>query len=322
MTDLERGPQSEEIPYAALPSDTAGVRYEHGPDSRRRAGVPAGRTTEVLHDASRLYPGTSRRVWIHVPQACDPGEPASVVFFLDGWWYLDPDGEVRGGIVLDNLVHAGAIPPTVGVFVDPGVVIGEVDPQRRKNRNREYDAFDDTNARFLLEEIAPLVTATAPLADNPGRWAICGGSSGGNGALTAAWHRPDRFGCVIASLSSFAQIPGGNPYPGLIARTAPKPLRIFMQAARHDLGHGQPTANWYVENLRVSAALDEAGYRHRLVLGDGGHSPNHGGVLLPDALRWLWSDDGDPGPRTAPSSGLRGYGRVDGSDESTEGPDR
>lgn len=26
----------------------------------------------------------------------------------------------------------------------------------------------------------------------------------------------------------------------------------------------------------------------RLVLGDGGHNPNHGGVLLPDALRWLF----------------------------------
>jgi hypothetical protein len=24
------------------------------------------------------------------------------------------------------------------------------------------------------------------------------------------------------------------------------------------------------------------------VLGDGGHDPNHGGAILPDALRWLW----------------------------------
>lgn len=37
---------------------------------------------------------------------------------------------------------------------------------------------------------------------------------------------------------------------------------------------------------RVAAALAEAGYDLRLVVGDGGHSPNHGGVLLPDALRW------------------------------------
>lgn len=48
-----------------------------------------------------------------------------------------------------------------------------------------------------------------------------------------------------------------------------------------------PTRNWLAENLRVAAALAEAGYDLRLVLGDGGHSPNHGGVLLPDALRWI-----------------------------------
>jgi enterochelin esterase family protein len=24
------------------------------------------------------------------------------------------------------------------------------------------------------------------------------------------------------------------------------------------------------------------------VLGDGGHDANHGGAILPDALRWLW----------------------------------
>ena len=42
------------------------------------------------------------------------------------------------------------------------------------------------------------------------------------------------------------------------------------------------------ENLRSAAALAEPGYDMRLVLGDGGHSANHGGVLLPDALRWVW----------------------------------
>jgi hypothetical protein len=46
--------------------------------------------------------------------------------------------------------------------------------------------------------------------------------------------------------------------------------------------------NWFSANLRVAAALAERGYDLRLVLGDGGHDPNHGGAILPDALRWLW----------------------------------
>jgi hypothetical protein len=59
--------------------------------------------------------------------------------FQDGHWYLDPEGEVRAAIVLDNLIHRGDIPVTIGVFVDPGVLEGAEDP---KNRNVEYDALE------------------------------------------------------------------------------------------------------------------------------------------------------------------------------------
>ncbi|MBZ2197065.1 alpha/beta hydrolase [Occultella gossypii] len=276
------------VPYAALPYDIDGIVYEHGDDSVPRVGVLPGSTIEVTHRSSRVYPGTTRSVWIHVPAACAASEPSAVMFFQDGWWYLDPTGQVRAGIVLDNLTSTGAIRPAIGVFVDPGLRVDVDDSQLRKNRNVEYDAFDDRYATFLIEEIAPLVRQHVRITEEPDGWGICGGSSGGNCALTAAWTRPDRFRRVVAYLSSFAQMPNGNPYPDLIPDTPPKPLRVFMHTARYDLGHHQPHRNWYAENLRVSAALDEAGYDHRLVVGDGGHSTNHGGVLLPDALRWVW----------------------------------
>ncbi|WP_345712190.1 alpha/beta hydrolase [Kineococcus glutinatus] len=275
--------------YRPLPLDLGDVRYAHGPDSSRRPGVPAGTTTELRWDASSVYPGTSRKIWIHVPARYDDSQPAGLVVFNDGWWYLDPAGEVRGAVVLDNLVHRGDIPSTIGVFVDPGEFPGAAQP---KNRNVEYDAFDDRYATLLLDEVVPLVTARYAVTDDPGRWVVCGGSSGGNAAFTAAWLRPDRFRRAVCFLSSFAQMPGGNPYPGLLARTAPKPLRFFLQARHRDLGWNQPTGNWFAENLRVAAALAEAGYDIRLVLGEGGHSPNHGGVLLPDALRWALASPG------------------------------
>jgi hypothetical protein len=110
-------------------------------------------------------------------------------------------------------------------------------------------------------------------------------------AFTAAWLRPDKFRHVIGFLSSFTQMPGGNPYPRLIPSAPPKPLRIFLQAGHRDLHWNEPESNWLSNNLRVAAALAEAGYDFRLVLGEGGHSPNHGGVLLPDALRWLSRTD-------------------------------
>jgi hypothetical protein len=63
-------------------------------------------------------------------------------------------------------------PVTIGVFVDPGVVTGADDP---KNRNIEYDAFDDRYVTFLLTEIIPHVTRRYSITDDPARWGICGG---------------------------------------------------------------------------------------------------------------------------------------------------
>jgi hypothetical protein len=157
-----------EVPYQSLPLHQSDVRYAHGPDSAARPGVPAGETTEFDWNDSAVYPGTSRKFWVHVPAGYDPAEPASLMVFQDGWWY---------------------------------------------------------------------------------------------------------------------------PYPELVPRVPGKPLRVFLQAGHRDLRWNEPERNWLADNLRVAAALAEAGYDFRLVLGDGGHSPNHGGVLLPDALRWLWRSD-------------------------------
>jgi enterochelin esterase family protein len=250
--------------------------------------VPAGDTVEFEWRDSTIFPGTSRRFWIHVPALYDPAEPAGLMVFQDGQLYLDPEGEVRGGIVLDNLTHRGDIPVTIGIFVDPGVFEDVADAENRKNRNVEYDAFSDRYVTFLLNEIIPEVTQRYSVTEDPDRWGICGGSSGGNCAFTAAWLRPDRFRRVIGCLSSFVQMPEGNPYPELISTAPRKPVRIFLQAGHRDLRWNEPERNWLASNLRVAAALAEAGYDFRLVVGDGGHSPNHGGVLLPDALRWLW----------------------------------
>ena len=283
-----------DVPFSPLPIDQSDVRYVHGPDSVAQEGVPSGTVTEFEWNQSKAYPGTLRKFWVYVPVQYDAMEPASLMVFQDGEDNLDPLGEVRAATVLDNLIHRGDLPVTIGVFVNPGVLADVVIPDGRRNkqRNAEYDAFDDRYVNFLLDEIIPEVTRHWSITDDNDRWGICGFSSGGNCGFTAAWLRPDAFRRVICCLSSFTQMPDGNPYPSLISRTPRKPLRIFMQAGHRDLGWNEPEDNWLSNNLRVAAALAEADYDFRLVLGDGGHNPNHGGVLLPDALRWVFRSTG------------------------------
>jgi enterochelin esterase-like enzyme len=266
-----------EIPYMRQPTDFP-VRYAHGPDSFPQPGVPRGEISEYALDKSRAFPGTSRPYWVYVPAQYSE-EPASLMVFQDGRHYVDPDDEMRVPVVFDNLIHRGELPVTIGVFVDPG---------EPGNRNHEYDAFDDAYANFLLTEILPGIQDRYLIADDPDRWAVAGASSGGSCAFTVAWMRPDRFRRVLSFVGSFAQIRGGNPYPELIRETPPKPLRVFLQAALRDLGWNASGLNWLSANLRVAASLAEQDYDFRLVLGDGGHDVNHGGAILPDALRWLW----------------------------------
>src|SRR5919201_3254369 len=269
-----------EAPYVRQPTDfSTPVRYAHGPDSFRQPEVPEGTILEHEWNASTVFPRTERRYWVYVPAQYTASEPASLMVFQDGRLYLDPEDEMRAGIVFDNLIHRGEMPVTIGVFVDPG------EPD---NRNAEYDTFSDAYATFLLTEILPNVRDRYLVTDDPDRWAIAGGSSGGSCAFTVAWMRPDRFRRVLSFLGSFAQLRGGNRYPELIRDTPKKPLRVFLQAATRDLNWDAAEGNWFSANLRVAAALAERGYDLRLVLGDGGHNPNHGGAILPDALRWLW----------------------------------
>jgi enterochelin esterase-like enzyme len=266
----------DEIPYVRQPIEFP-ARYAHGPDSLPQPDVPRGALNEYAWNDSRVFPRTQRRYWVYVPVQYTSSRPAALMVFQDAEWYIDLEFEVRAPIALDNLIHRGEMPATIVVFIEAS-----------ENRNAEYDAFSDSYATFLLEEVIPAVRAEYAITDDPDLWAIAGGSSGGNCAVTAAWFRPDRFRRVLCSLGSFAQMPGGNPYPRLIRETPRKPLRIWLHAATRDLNWDKPHYNWLSANLEVASALAERGYDFRFILGDGGHDGNHGGVLLPDALRWLW----------------------------------
>ncbi|MCR2827264.1 enterochelin esterase, partial [Microbacterium sp. zg.Y909] len=121
------------MPFVPLPLEQADVDYVYGPDSFTRLGVQPGSIEEIRIDTSARFPGTSRTIWVHRPAGVRTSAECAVMFFNDGWWYLDPEGDVRGATVLDNLSAAGDLPPMVSVFVDPGVLHVDAVPMKHRN---------------------------------------------------------------------------------------------------------------------------------------------------------------------------------------------
>jgi enterochelin esterase family protein len=290
--------------------------YPLGPDSLPQDGIPKGRLEGPFEFHSRIIENTTRRYWIYVPAQYDGARPANVLVFQDGARAISPTGSLRVPQVLENLIGKKQIPVTIGIFITPGQR-GDVFPDsigtgNPNNRANEYDALSDAYTRFLIEELLPEVGKKYTLTTDAAGRAIGGTSSGAICAFTVAWNRPDQFRNVISFIGSYTAIgyrpardgqpmtPGGDLYPGLIRRTPIKPIKIFLQDGSNDLNN--QFGNWFLANNSMLSALEwangnadaqkTAGPRYKVnhVWGDGAHSDAHGGSILPDVLRWIWSD--------------------------------
>ncbi len=290
-------------------------QYPLSADSLPQAGVPKGKLEGPFLFKSRIFTNTVRQYWIFVPAQYTADKPACVLVFQDGQRATKTNGSLRVPQVMENLIAKKEMPVTIGIFITPGGrggVYAEGGGGNPSNRSIEYDSLNDNYARFVVEEMLPEVGKSYNLTKDPEGRAIGGTSSGAICAFTVAWERPDEFRKVISCIGSFTgiayrpahdgqpMVPGGDLYPTLIRKNPIKPLRIFLQDGANDLSneHG----NWFLANQQMLSALEWAnanadrqhssGPRYQInhVWGEGNHSDNHGGAILPDILRWMWQD--------------------------------
>ncbi|MBO9574119.1 MAG: esterase family protein [Sphingobium sp.] len=292
--------------------------YPLGPDSQVNPAIAHGQLLGPFEFRSKVIPGTVRRYWVYVPAGykAEGGQAPNLLVFQDGQRATNPGGSLRIQNVLDNLIAKGDIPQTVGVFVTPGNLsehypdnLGMSNPDHRW---QEYDVLTDDFSRMLIDELLPEVARQWRFTSDPARRVIGGTSSGAIASFTVAWRHPEAFRNVISMIGSFtgiaaqdaaqaaAPVPAGDLYPRLIRKSPIRPIRIFLQDGSNDLDneHG----NWFLANQQMLAALNwansnadakkDSGPRYDVnhVWGDGAHSDQHGGSLLPDILRWIWRD--------------------------------
>ncbi|MGO9518515.1 MAG: SMP-30/gluconolactonase/LRE family protein [Candidatus Korobacteraceae bacterium] len=296
---------------------TPNNHYVLSPDSMSQSGVPQGETFHFVFDHSTIYPGTFREISVYVPAEYKADKPACVYVGLDGLGF-------NASTVFDNLIYKHEMPVTIAIGIAPGAVASDRqesnvvanrtdtaqgdDPNPRYNRSFEFDSLNANLAHFILEEVFPEVerrkTASGlriRLSKDPNDRAAGGASTGGIGAFTLAWERPDAFRRVFTAVGTFVGMRGGDHYAVLIRKTAPKPIRIFMQDGSEDEWmRGPEMGDWWMSNQTIERALEFAGYQVKHVWGGGSHNDAQAQAIFPDAMRWLWKDW--PQPITAGES--------------------
>ncbi len=225
--------------------------------------------------------------WVYVPSQYQAGHAAAIMILNDGLKYNGDQEATPSRFntpqVFDNLIHEGAMPVTIGVFIDPGTDDGHHVGGGDGGRSRQYDTANDQYGKFILDEFIPSeITSNYDIVTDPDGWAMGGHSSGGNASVSVAWFYPDRLRKVLIASATLGLT--GGVFPGAFLDVdPPKPLRIYHTAGSQDDGNATGPNSQLAENLMTM------GYHYRYRPSEDVHYPPAAAAAdYPDALRWLW----------------------------------
>jgi enterochelin esterase family protein len=202
----------------------------------RNASTAAGRMTQYSLKSERLK--NERPVSVYTPAGYRAsGEPSALMIVFDRGAYLSA---IPTPTILDNLIAASRIPPTVAVFVD--------NPDQA-TRTREL-APNPEFPEFLVSELLPWVHARYNVTTDPRQTVVAGSSFGGLAATTyAALRHPERFGNVLCQSGDFSWAPDHIHVMGRLAdattetgwlakefiRSSKLPIRFHMDAGTFEV---------------------------------------------------------------------------------------
>lgn len=181
--------------------------------------------------------------------------------------------------ILDNLIHRLEIPPMVVAMT------------QSPNRVVEY-AADEKHARFLADELVPLLENEFPLLEGPQDRALLGASFGAVASLHTSWVRPGVFGKLLLQSGSFAFTDIGDHDRGPLFdpvvefvnafRSEPRaPEQIFLSCGTYE------SLIYY--NRSMLPVLQGVGSDVRLVEAQDGHNWENWRDRLREGLTWLFA---------------------------------
>ncbi|MBN2201881.1 hypothetical protein JW777_08015 [bacterium] len=255
-------------------SEIAMSGYLSPPETAYDPSIPHGSLDSLVFRSPSL--GNERAVSVYLPpgfsdQACGM---LPLLLVTDGGEYITL-GSMRN--ILDYLIHSGAIPRIIAVFVNP------------LDRNREYWANPDYE-RMLAVELVPWVETRYPTARTASHRGILGASLGGLTALDTFLSHPDVFGLCVSQSGAF-----WVDHAVMVDRVR----NVEAVSGRVSLDWGTYEPEIPELNKTVAVLLSERGARVRTAEFHEGHSWGSWRAHVGDALRFVFGkadlNPNDPG---------------------------
>ena len=149
----------------------------------------------MLHKVHSDILQNDRSVRVYTPSGYSQNhEPYALLVLFDGTIYAD---SLDLPAILDNLIAARRIKPTVAVLLDS------------PNRGKEL-FFDTCFVDFLIKELLPWIRSAYHVTTEPAKAVIGGMSLGGLTAAFVAMHHPEVLGNVLSQSGSFSYGQNGS----------------------------------------------------------------------------------------------------------------
>ena len=243
--------------------------------TKERTDVPKGKVESFTIQDNQYQ--RRRKVWVYTPPGYNAKatEPYRLLLSFDGEDYIS---DIPAPVILDNLLAAGKIHPTVQVMID--------NSEDRLGDLANHRKFAD----FLARDLLPWAQKNFPVTREAGNTTVCGYSAGGLAAAYVAFRYPNLFGNVLSQSGAFwrGNEGGTEQLEWLTAqyKNAPKMnVRFYLEVGANETGRTAGGPIFIETNRRLRDVLRAKGYDVKyLEAPNASHNAEHWRAQLADGI--------------------------------------
>lgn len=222
-----------------------------------------------------------RKVWVYLPAGYNASSASAypLIISFDGQDYIN---DIPSPTILDNLIAAKKIAPTVQVFVD--------NSEDRLGDLANHEKFAD----FLAKDLVPWVRKSYHVTTSADETIVMGYSAGGLGASYVAYRYPSLFGKVLSQSGAYWRGNEGSSGPEWLTsqyESSPKlSIKFYIvvggaETMKNASGKSMIETNRHLRDVLLTKGY-EVGY---LEAPGGGHMPESWRTQVADGLIFLQS---------------------------------